>query len=196
MVKRQSARKSKTKNGRLDAWHRISWSQSPFWNSGQKWVNHCHWRFISTTFYFNDVFNDFVFIVVQIKILHKLLARFYIASFTTVYFCTCVINCTTYFAVALINALFTCWQVDAYLANTDTVSEVLTYWENKSLLWPKLGQVARGLLGIPVASTSSERVFSTAGWTVDERRTALSGDSVDGCGCGCSSTNSSNWQIY
>jgi len=70
--------------------------------------------------------------------------------------------------------------VVAYLASTDTMTDLLTYWENKSLLWPKLGQVARGLLGIPAASTSSERVFSTAGWTVDEQRTSLSGDSVDG----------------
>ena len=43
-----------------------------------------------------------------------------------------------------------------------------------------IGQVARGLLGIPAASTSSERSFSSAGWTVNERRTQLSGDSVDG----------------
>ena len=59
-------------------------------------------------------------------------------------------------------------------------SELLPYWESKSSQWTKLGRVARGLLGIPAASTSSERVFSTAGWTVDERRTQLSGDSVDG----------------
>jgi len=42
------------------------------------------------------------------------------------------------------------------------------------------GQVARGLLGIPAASMSSERSFSTAGWTVNERHTQLSGDIVDG----------------
>jgi len=60
------------------------------------------------------------------------------------------------------------------------MTDLLTYWENKSLLWLKLGQAARGLLGIPAASASSERVFCTAGWTVDERRTSLSGDSVDG----------------
>jgi len=57
---------------------------------------------------------------------------------------------------------------------------LLTYWENKSLLWSKLAQAARGLLVIPAASTSSARVFSIAGWTVDGRRTSLSGDSVDG----------------
>jgi len=60
------------------------------------------------------------------------------------------------------------------------MTDLLTYWENKSLLWLKLAQAARGLLGIPAASTSSERVFSTAGWTVDEGHTSLSGDSVDG----------------
>jgi len=60
------------------------------------------------------------------------------------------------------------------------MTDLLTYWENKSLLWRKLAQAARGLLGIIAASTSSERVFYMAGWTVDERRTSLSGDSVDG----------------
>jgi len=44
----------------------------------------------------------------------------------------------------------------------------------------KLGQVAHALLGIPAVATSSERVFSTAGWTAGERRTAQSGDSVGG----------------
>ena len=51
---------------------------------------------------------------------------------------------------------------------------------SKSQQWTKLWQVARDLLGIPAASTSSERSFSTAGWTVNERRTQLSGDSVGG----------------
>ena len=52
---------------------------------------------------------------------------------------------------------------------------------SKSQQWTKLGQVARGLLGIPTASTSSERSFSTAVTVnVNERRTQLSGDSVDG----------------
>jgi len=60
------------------------------------------------------------------------------------------------------------------------MTDLLTYWENKSLLWLKLAQAACGLLGIPTASTSSERVFCIAGLTVDERRTSLSGDSVDG----------------
>jgi len=59
-------------------------------------------------------------------------------------------------------------------------SDLLAFWKSKSQQWMKLGQVAHGLLGIPAASTSSERSFSTAGWTVNERRTQLSGDSVDG----------------
>jgi len=41
-------------------------------------------------------------------------------------------------------------------------------------------QVAKGLLGVPAASTSSQWAFSTAGRTVDEQHTQLSGDSVDG----------------
>jgi len=70
--------------------------------------------------------------------------------------------------------------VSAVLASTDTTqAELLPFWNlSKSQQWTKLGHVARGLLGIPAASTSSERSFSTAGWTVNERRTQLSGDSV------------------
>ena len=60
------------------------------------------------------------------------------------------------------------------------MTDLLTYWENKSQLWLKLAQAARGILLIPAASTSSERIFSTADWTVDELHTSLSGDSVDG----------------
>jgi len=40
--------------------------------------------------------------------------------------------------------------------------------------------VVRGLLEVPATSTSSERFFSLAGRTLEERRSQLSGPSVDG----------------
>lgn len=46
--------------------------------------------------------------------------------------------------------------------------------------WRDLAAAARGLLGVPATSTSSERSFSLAGRTIEERRTQLSSDSVDG----------------
>jgi hypothetical protein len=41
-------------------------------------------------------------------------------------------------------------------------------------------QVARCILSVTAASTSSERAIFTAGRSLDERRTQLSGDNVDG----------------
>ena len=38
-------------------------------------------------------------------------------------------------------------------------TELLSFWESKSQQWTKLGRVARGLLGIPAADTSSESFF-------------------------------------
>ena len=46
--------------------------------------------------------------------------------------------------------------------------------------WPVLGSVARHVLSIPAASTSSERPFSVAGRTVEDRRCQLKCDTVDG----------------
>ena len=46
-------------------------------------------------------------------------------------------------------------------------------------MWPKLASVARAVLAIPATETSSERVFSTAGRILEERRTQLKVDTVD-----------------
>jgi len=54
------------------------------------------------------------------------------------------------------------------------------YWAQKTATWPKLAEVARHLLAVPAASTSSERSFSIAGRTIEDRRTQLSAESVDG----------------
>ena len=44
----------------------------------------------------------------------------------------------------------------------------------------ELAEVARHLLAVPTASTSSERSFSVTGRTIEDRKTRLSSDSVDG----------------
>jgi len=44
----------------------------------------------------------------------------------------------------------------------------------------QLSYVTRNLMSVPAASTSSERSFSIAGRTVEERRCHLKRDSVDG----------------
>ena len=45
--------------------------------------------------------------------------------------------------------------------------------------WPGLSHIARCYLGIPATSTSSERSFSLAGRTLEERRSQLDLDTLD-----------------
>jgi len=58
--------------------------------------------------------------------------------------------------------------------------DVLSYWSNKAETRRSLAQVACNRLGVPAASTSSERCFSVTGQTLDARRSQLSSDYVDG----------------
>ena len=73
-------------------------------------------------------------------------------------------------------------EVTAYIGDTTdmVVTNVLKFWKLKELSWPRLATVARILLGVPTTSTSSERSFSVAGRTLEERRSTLSPDHVDG----------------
>ena len=70
-------------------------------------------------------------------------------------------------------------EVDAYLASSQKCLDVLDYWKLQSLTWPHLAEVAKSVLCIPATETSSERVFSIAGCTLDDRRTQLSDDNID-----------------
>ena len=58
--------------------------------------------------------------------------------------------------------------------------DLLSFWEKNSKKWPKLSQVTENILSVPAASTSSERVFSMGGLTINDRRTQLSEKNVDG----------------
>ena len=71
-------------------------------------------------------------------------------------------------------------EVDSYLSSTDSVSDVLSFWKAKEATWPKLAHCARWVLSVPATSTSSERVFSAAGRTLDDRRSQLKPETVDG----------------
>ena len=57
--------------------------------------------------------------------------------------------------------------------------DVLGWWQENHHSYPKLAILARGILAIPASSSSSERNFSTAGRTIEERRTALNPSTVD-----------------
>ena len=57
---------------------------------------------------------------------------------------------------------------------------LLQYWREKSEQWPNLATVARDVLCVPASNTSSERVFSLTGRTLEDRRYSVSPESVDG----------------
>ncbi|XP_044594028.1 E3 SUMO-protein ligase ZBED1-like [Cotesia glomerata] len=54
----------------------------------------------------------------------------------------------------------------------------LIWWRQEKNKYPRLSLMARRYLGVPCTSAESERLFSTAGDIVSDKRTSLSPDSV------------------
>ena len=77
-------------------------------------------------------------------------------------------------------AIVQCSVPGIFLTKFYKFTRVLTA---KAAKWPHLSHVAQHLLAVPAASTSSERLFSLAVLTLSDRRSNLSGDSVDGLLC-------------
>ncbi|XP_029849151.2 zinc finger BED domain-containing protein 4-like [Ixodes scapularis] len=74
-------------------------------------------------------------------------------------------------------------QLDAFLEDEEvecynSQSNPTVYWEKKRYLWPDLYTVAVGYLACPPTSVYSERVFSTAGAIVTDRRNRLTPKNV------------------
>lgn len=59
------------------------------------------------------------------------------------------------------------------------LTNILTFWKENSKLMPKLSTVARSTYCIPATSTPSERVFSIAGLTINNKRSQLSPNNLD-----------------
>jgi hypothetical protein len=70
-------------------------------------------------------------------------------------------------------------KVDSYLVSRESADDVLNFWRSKAGQLPRLANVAKILLAIPATETSSERVFSIAGRTLEDRRSRLNPDTVD-----------------
>ena len=71
------------------------------------------------------------------------------------------------------------YEVNSYLGNLDTSDDMLAFWKVKAKNWPRLASIARVMLAIPATETSSKRVFSLAGRTIEDRRTQLNVDTID-----------------
>ena len=72
-------------------------------------------------------------------------------------------------------------EVDAYFAEKVVSREVnpLVWWKDNNVHFPNLAKVAKSLLCIPATSAAAERIFSTAGLTVNKLRFSLNPDTVD-----------------
>jgi len=57
---------------------------------------------------------------------------------------------------------------------------ILEFWKNQKHIFPLLSILAKQILAIPASSASSERSFSVAGRVIEERRSCLGGNTVDG----------------
>lgn len=57
---------------------------------------------------------------------------------------------------------------------------ILEFWKDQQYVFPHLCILAKQILAIPASSASSERSFSVAGRVIEERRSCLSGSTVDG----------------
>ena len=60
----------------------------------------------------------------------------------------------------------------------DIADEPLAWWRARTAQYPKLSLVARKWLAVPASSAASERLFSSAGLTVTDKRTSLSSELV------------------
>ncbi|XP_026667907.1 zinc finger BED domain-containing protein 1-like [Ceratina calcarata] len=72
-------------------------------------------------------------------------------------------------------------EVRLYLAE-NVVSQntnVISWWKANIVRFPLLAAVARNLLAIPATQVTSERLFSTAGNIVNEKRSRLCSENVE-----------------
>nr|XP_039258799.1 uncharacterized protein LOC120335369 [Styela clava] len=73
-------------------------------------------------------------------------------------------------------------EVSMYISQRhamDDDRDLLGWWRTNSCIYPRLAKLARSVLCIPASSSSSERVFSAASRTIDQRRTSLKPGTVD-----------------
>lgn len=72
-------------------------------------------------------------------------------------------------------------ELDIYLELplTSDDNEMLTFWRKHRQQLPKMAAIARKVLSIPATSTSSERVFSACGYTLNDRRARMNAETLE-----------------
>ncbi|MEW8547090.1 MAG: hAT transposon family protein [Candidatus Thiodiazotropha sp.] len=72
-------------------------------------------------------------------------------------------------------------ELTMYLAldRLSSKTDPLVWWKMQRLVYPTLSNLAAKFLATPATSVPSERVFSTAGYTVNKQRSSLASENVD-----------------
>ena len=74
-------------------------------------------------------------------------------------------------------------ELDYYLLcefdHNKQTTEPLAFWKMYREQFSLLSKVARSILSIPATIANAERKFSSAGWTLNERRTSLQPDKLE-----------------
>ncbi len=70
-------------------------------------------------------------------------------------------------------------EISRYVGESPTSDSPIEWWRNNQARYPLLSQLARRYLIIPATSVPCERVFSTAGYIVSEKRSCLLPENVN-----------------
>ena len=65
------------------------------------------------------------------------------------------------------------------LGRVPVSTDVYEWWSEKKSSYPNLYELTKKYLFVPATSAPAERVFSCAGWLLNQRRTRLIGKHVD-----------------
>ena len=75
-------------------------------------------------------------------------------------------------------------EYDEYLKiRAAKCEEPLAWWAGRREEWPNLFRMAMDILSIPLMSSECERIFSSAGWTLSDRRSGLKEDIIEATTC-------------
>jgi len=70
-------------------------------------------------------------------------------------------------------------EIQQYRCLSIAPDDVLAWWCTQQETYPRLSMLARVILALPATSAPSERIFSTAGLTVNAKRSSLAPSAVD-----------------
>ena len=73
-------------------------------------------------------------------------------------------------------------ETEFYTENPDEF-DILEWWNNKQGRYPTLSLIAQDILVTPVSSVVSEQAFSASNCVLDDRRSIMSSDILEGLVC-------------